>query len=112
MTESMEKAISKTLRRREIQLAHNEKHGITPTPIIKKSSNAILAFLDVSRRLNAQELDQVYEHAEDVPLENIPELIQQLEAQMKDAAKKMEFENAAKYRDRIKHLRDKMTGRH
>jgi excinuclease ABC subunit B len=112
MTDSMEKAISKTLRRREIQLAHNEKHGITPTPIIKKSSNAILAFLDVSRRLNAQELDQVYEHAEDVPLENIPELIQQLEAQMKEAAKKMEFEDAAKYRDRIKHLRDKMTGRH
>ncbi|MBW4419279.1 MAG: excinuclease ABC subunit UvrB [Myxacorys californica WJT36-NPBG1] len=109
-TDSMAKAIEATERRREIQMKYNEKHGIVPTPIIKRSSNAILSFLDVSRRLNAQELDQVYEHANDIPLENIPTLITQLEAQMKDAAKKMEFEDAAKYRDKIKHLRDKLLG--
>ncbi|MBW4537964.1 MAG: excinuclease ABC subunit UvrB [Myxacorys chilensis ATA2-1-KO14] len=109
-TDSMAKAIEATERRRVIQMAYNEKHGIVPTPIIKKSNNAILSFLEVSRRLNAQELDQVYEHASDIPLENIPTLISQLEAQMKDAAKKMEFEDAAKYRDKIKHLRDKLLG--
>ncbi|MBW4439704.1 MAG: excinuclease ABC subunit UvrB [Plectolyngbya sp. WJT66-NPBG17] len=110
LTDSMAGAISETERRREIQHEYNEKHGIVPTPIIKRSSNAILAFLEVSRRLNSQELDQVYEKADEIPLENIPTLITQLEAQMKDAAKKMEFEEAAKYRDKIKHLRDKLLG--
>ena len=110
MTDSMAVAIEETARRREIQMAHNKKHGITPTAIIKRSTNSILSFLDVSRRLNSQELDQVVEHVADVPLENIPDLIQQLEAMMKDAAKKQEFEEAAKHRDRIKKLRDKLTG--
>ena len=110
MTDSMAVAIEETARRREIQMAHNEKYGITPTAIIKRSTNSILAFLDVSRRLNSQELDQVVEHVADVPLESIPELIQQLEVLMKDAAKKQEFEEAAKHRDRIKKLRDKLTG--
>ncbi|MEB3293837.1 MAG: excinuclease ABC subunit UvrB [Synechococcales bacterium] len=111
MTDSMTAAISETERRRVIQLAYNKKHGIVPQSIVKKSSNAILAFLEVSRRLNSQELDQAYHQADEIPLENIPELIQQLEAQMKDAAKKQAFEDAAKCRDRIKHLRDKLTGK-
>ncbi|MGI0491553.1 excinuclease ABC subunit UvrB [Alkalinema pantanalense CENA528] len=110
MTDSMVKAISETDRRRAIQMAYNEKHGIVPTPIVKKSGNAILAFLEVSRRLNSQELEQAYVQADDIPLENIPELIKQCEAAMKEAAKKLEFEEAAKYRDKIKHLRDKLTG--
>ncbi|BAS57091.1 excinuclease ABC subunit B [Leptolyngbya boryana NIES-2135] len=110
LTDSMAGAISETERRRAIQMEYNEKHGIVPKPIIKKSNNAILAFLEVSRRLNAQELDQVYEHADEIPLEDIPTLITQLEGQMKEAAKKMEFEEAAKYRDKIKHLRDKLLG--
>lgn len=110
LTDSMAKAISETERRRAIQTEYNEKHGITPQQIVKKSSNAILSFLAVSRRLNAQELETVCEQASDLPLEQIPELITQLEAQMKVAAKNLEFEEAAKYRDRIKHLRDKLLG--
>ncbi|MEO1801801.1 MAG: UvrB/UvrC motif-containing protein, partial [Cyanobacteria bacterium J06629_2] len=47
----------------------------------------------------------------DLPLEKIPALIEQLEAKMKDAAKEMEFEEAAKYRDRILKLRDRLLGR-
>ncbi|MEH2232527.1 MAG: excinuclease ABC subunit UvrB [Nostoc sp.] len=111
MTGSMIKAIDETDRRRGIQTAHNRLHGITPQPIVKKSSNAILAFLDVSRRLNATDLKVVDEHIDELPLEQIPGLITLLEAQMKEAAKKLEFEEAAKLRDRIKHLRDKMLGR-
>lgn len=111
LTDSMAKAIDETERRRGIQLAYNRMHGITPQPIVKKSSNAILAFLDVSRRLNHQQLAKVSEQAEDLPLEQIPELISQLETQMKDAAKNLEFEEAAQYRDKIKHLRDKLVGR-
>ncbi|MGF1491831.1 MAG: excinuclease ABC subunit UvrB [Microcoleaceae cyanobacterium] len=111
LTDSMKKAIDETERRRAIQTAYNETHGIVPKSIIKSSSNSILEFLDVSRRLNAQQLEDIYEKADDVPLENLPDLIQQLELQMKDAAKNLEFEEAAKLRDRIKALRDKLVGR-
>ena len=112
LTDSMIKAIDETDRRRGIQLAYNKIHKITPQSIAKKSSkNAILAFLDVSRRLNSQQLEMVYEQVDELSLEDIPELISQLELQMKEAAKKMEFEEAAKFRDRIKLLRDKLLGR-
>jgi len=110
LTDSMSKAIEETDRRRGIQRAYNQLHGITPQSIIKKSSNSILSFLEVSRRLNAQQLETVYEQADDLSLDQIPELINQLEGQMKEAAKKLEFEEAAKYRDQIKHLRDKLLG--
>ncbi len=110
LTDSMAKAIDETERRRAIQIAYNEKHGITPQPIIKRSTNSILSFLEVSRRLNSQELETVYEQVNELPLDTIPNLIVQLEAQMKDAAKNLEFEEAAKLRDRIKHLRDKLLG--
>jgi excinuclease ABC subunit B len=110
LTRSMEKAISETERRRTIQLAYNEEHGITPQPIVKNIDNSILAFLEISRRLNLQQLETAYEQADEIPLAQIPELIQQLEAQMQEAAKNLEFEEAAKLRDRIKHLRDKLVG--
>ncbi|MFM1843106.1 MAG: excinuclease subunit [Cyanobacteriota bacterium] len=110
LTKSMEKAIAETERRRVIQRAYNERHGITPQPIDKRANNAILQFLDISRRLNAQQLEAVYEQAEDLPLEKIPDLIQQLEENMKAAAKKQEFEAAAHYRDRIQYLRDRLLG--
>jgi excinuclease ABC subunit B len=79
---------------------------------MKKSSNSILAFLDISRRLNTEQLEEIYQQSSDLPLEKIPELIEQLETKMKDAAKNLEFEEAAKYRDRIKNLRDKLLGKH
>ena len=109
LTDSMIKAMDETERRRGIQMAHNRLHGITPQSIVNRSSNSILSFLDISRRLNSQQLEEVYE-SDELPLEKIPELIGQLEAQMKEAAKNLEFEEAAKFRDRIKHLRDKLLG--
>ncbi len=111
LTDSMAKAIDETERRRVIQTAYNQANGITPQPITRRKSNSILSFLDISRRLNAQELEEVYEHKEDLPLEDIPELIGQLEKQMKEAAKNLDFEEAAKYRDRIKTLRDHLLGK-
>lgn len=110
LTDSMVKAMEETDRRRGIQIAYNRMHGITPQSIVKRSSNAILSFLEVSRRLNGNDLKVVDEHIDELPLEQIPELIGKLEEQMKTAAKKLEFEEAAKFRDRIKHLRDKMLG--
>lgn len=101
LTDSMAKAIAETERRRGIQMAHNRLHGITPKPIKKSAENSILAFLDLSRRLNAQ---GVHPSPEEVPLAEIPELIGQLETEMKRAAQNLEFEKAAQLRDRIKSL--------
>ena len=113
LTDSMDKAITETERRRAIQQAYNEKHGITPTPAGKRAGNSILAFLEVSRRLNDEQLEQATEQAEhnEVPLDALPELIQQLEEKMKSAAKNLEFEEAANLRDRIKGLRQKLVGK-
>ena len=111
LTNSMARAIEETERRRNIQIAYNKRHNITPKPIIKNEENSILAYLDISRRLNAEQLEVVYEKSDELPLEKIPALIEQLEAKMKQAAKDLEFEEAAKYRDRILKLRDKLLGR-
>ena len=111
LTDSMARAIEETERRRNIQIAYNKRHNITPKPIIKNEENSILAYLDISRRLNAEQLEEVYEKSYDLPLEKIPDLIEQLEAKMKEAAKNLEFEEAAKYRDRILKLRDRLLGR-
>jgi excinuclease ABC subunit B len=113
LTDSMDKAITETERRRAIQQTYNEKHGITPSPAGKRAGNSILAFLEVSRRLNDEQLEQATEQAEhnEVPLDALPELIQQLEEKMKNAAKNLEFEEAANLRDRIKGLRQKLVGK-
>lgn len=113
LTDSMARAISETDRRRTIQHAYNIEHGITPTPAGKRAGNSILSFLEMSRRLNDDQLEEATDQAEhnNVPLDALPELIQQLEEKMKGAAKNLEFEEAANLRDKIKNLRQKLVGR-
>ncbi|MEB3332714.1 MAG: helicase-related protein, partial [Synechococcaceae cyanobacterium] len=112
LTDSMDRAITETERRRQIQQTYNETHGIIPTAAGKRAGNSILAFLELSRRLNqdggAAAADQ--EAEPDLPLEALPELITQLEDRMKAAAKKLDFEEAAGLRDRIRQLRHKLVG--
>jgi excinuclease ABC subunit B len=110
LTDSMIAAIDETERRRGIQMAHNKLNNITPQSIVKSGGNSILQFLDLSRRLNAQQLETVITHADELTLEQIPDAIVQLEAEMKTAAKELEFEKAASLRDRIKQLRSKLVG--
>ena len=123
MTDSMAKAISETERRRAIQQTYNEKHGVVPTAAGKKASNSILSFLELSRKLKQDGPDadlvevvgkaaKALENDPDagLALEALPELIDQLEAKMKEAAKKLDFEEAANLRDRVKQLRQKMAG--
>jgi excinuclease ABC subunit B len=111
MTDSMVRAIEETERRRGIQTAHNKLNNITPTTVQSKGkSNGILQFLDVSRRLNSQQIEAVIENIDELSLDQIPGVIKQLETEMKAAAKEMEFELAAKLRDRIKQLRENLTG--
>jgi excinuclease ABC subunit B len=111
LTNSMAKAIAETDRRRTIQMEYNQKHGITPQSIVKQSNNAILSDLELSRRLHDRPLDHTLDFAKDLSLEDIPNVIVELEIQMKAAATQLEFEEAAKLRDQIKQLRDKLIGR-
>ncbi|MBJ7899104.1 MAG: excinuclease ABC subunit UvrB [Cyanobacteria bacterium RI_101] len=108
LTDSMIKAIEETQRRRKIQEAYNQKHNQTPRPVSQQAENSILNFLDISRRLTAQEAPA--EFKAEISLDQIPELIQALESKMKEAAQKLEFEVAAQYRDRIHHLRERLLG--
>ncbi|MBD2395893.1 excinuclease ABC subunit UvrB [Cyanobacterium aponinum FACHB-4101] len=108
-TDSMKKAINETKRRRKIQLEYNQKNNIIPQSISKKSSNSILEFLDISRKLNSQQLEEVYNQVEEISLDKIPDLIKQFEEKMKESAKNLEFEKAAEYRDKIKNLRAKLV---
>ncbi len=110
MTDSMIAAIDETDRRRGIQSAHNKLNKIVPQSIVKTGGNSILQFLDFSRRLNAQQIDAVVAHVDEVSLEQIPDAIVQLEVEMKKAAKDLDFEKAATLRDRIKQLRGKLVG--
>ncbi|MBN8553896.1 MAG: excinuclease ABC subunit UvrB [Deltaproteobacteria bacterium] len=94
VTESMEAAIKETERRRQIQIAYNEKHGITPgtisTPILK-------SLQEVAKEAGFIEMPVAI--AED--LESLGNDLQKLEAEKKQAVKELDFEKAAKIRDRI-----------
>ncbi len=121
-TDSMKRAISETERRRTIQEKYNQINGITPKPAGKKIENSILSFLELSRKLDGgglskdlinivnEKTDSIL-HSSDKQclLEEMPELIDKLEVKMKDAAKELNFEEAANFRDRIKKLRQKLT---
>ncbi len=121
-TESMKKAISETDRRRTIQKKYNQINGITPKPAGKKIENSILSFLELSRKLDSGGLSQdliniVNNKTDDILnskdnqclLEEMPDLIDKLESKMRDAAKDLNFEEAANLRDRIKKLRQKLS---
>jgi excinuclease ABC subunit B len=103
MTDSMRRAIDETDRRRVIQRAYNEEHGITPQSILSKLDNSLAAILK-------SEYGEPLEEA----AEGMPEFVTQaeldkflvaMEAEMREAAKKFEFEKAARLRDRLKELR-------
>ncbi|MBE3570058.1 MAG: excinuclease ABC subunit UvrB [Bacillales bacterium] len=100
ITESMEKAISETKRRRAIQEAYNQEHGITPKTIQK-------GIRDVIRATYAAEEQETYEEAPKKKLfaEERNRLIASLETEMKEAAKALDFERAAQLRDAILELK-------
>ena len=94
LTESMEKAISETNRRREIQMQYNKQHGITPKTIQKSVRDTIKASI-------VAEASEKYELNKDSSIEDI---IAKLTDEMVEHAQKMEFEEAARLRDKIKEL--------
>ena len=104
MTESMQKAIDETNRRREIQLAYNEKYGIVPQTIKKPIENNLLSLVASYRELE----DIVAEEMVDMGIDKkeLPKLIDKLEKDMHKAAKILDFERAAEIRDKLKKLRE------
>ena len=105
MTDSMKRAIDETTRRRDTQRAYNEENGITPQSVISKVD------MGLAEILKSEYGEVLEEEVESIPefrtQEELDQFILKLEAEMREAAKKFEFEKAAKLRDSIKELRDK-----
>ena len=99
MTDSMSKAISETNRRRQIQMAYNEEHGITPRTIIKEIHEAIAG--KETKEMAARYMKKKSKTAK----KDKAELLKNLEKEMKDAAKVLDFERAAELRDIILELK-------
>jgi excinuclease ABC subunit B len=102
MTDSMKYAISETDRRRAIQLAYNEEHGVTPIGIQK-------SVRDITDALRVAEDQPAYTTAADLPREELARMVRELEMQMKNASRDLEFERAAQLRDQIIELRREMV---
>ena len=105
MTDSMKKAMGETDRRRAIQQAYNEANGITPESIVRPLD------MSLARIIEADYADLTGGEAEGIPefksQEELDIYIGKLESDMREAAKRFEFEKAAKLRDTIKELRTK-----
>jgi len=100
ITESMDKAIKETERRRSIQMAYNEKHGITPQTIRKKVRDVIEA-----TKVAESKADYLADAKGKMSKRDREAMIARLEAEMKEAAKNLQFERAAELRDAILELR-------
>ena len=100
ITDSMRAALDETQRRREVQMAYNEEHGITPKTIQK----AVRDLISVSRKVAASEL-QMEKDPESMSEKELQKLIKELEKQMKKAAADLNFEAAAELRDKLIELK-------
>ncbi|GAC1446873.1 MAG: hypothetical protein NVSMB56_09750 [Pyrinomonadaceae bacterium] len=103
MTDSMKRATQETERRRAIQEEYNREHNITPKTIVK----AIDATLVTAYEADYFKVPLELEAFEEYNTANIKETLARLEAEMRHAAKNMEFERAAELRDRLKYLRER-----
>ncbi|GAC41363.1 excinuclease ABC subunit UvrB [Paenibacillus popilliae] len=101
ITESMDKAIKETERRRSIQMAHNEKHGITPQTIRKK----IREVIEATKTAESKTGYDIGTSVDKMSKKDRQSVIQRLEKEMKDAAKNLQFERAAELRDALMELR-------
>jgi excinuclease ABC subunit B len=103
MTDSMKRAIGETDRRRTIQEAYNAEHGITPRTIVKPIEATLVTAYEADYFKIPLNLEEFEEYTKD----NIDQTIARLEIEMRQSAKRFEFERAAEIRDRIKYLRDR-----
>ena len=104
ITESMEKAITETNRRREIQKEYNAKHHITPHSIQKEVSKGLRAIIPEKEKESKLDVKRI-------PKDELPALIKQLSSEMQLAAANLEFEKAAALRDEIARIKDFIEGK-
>lgn len=103
ITESMEKAISETNRRREIQKQYNDEHNITPRSVKKEISAGLRAIIPEKEKENKLDVKRI-------PKDELPALIKQLSSEMQLSAANLEFEKAALLRDEIERIKEFMNG--
>ena len=106
ITDSMQRAIDETNRRRSIQVRYNEEHGIEPASVVK----AVRALISQEEHALA-EPREAYTVAGKMPKDELARLIRELEKDMKQAAKDLEFEKAALLRDQIFDLRQQLDAK-
>ena len=105
ITDSMRKALDETDRRREKQRAHNDEHGITPQGIEKTIRD-----INDSIRQQVAEEEAPYTATSELPRDELARLIKEIERQMREAAKALDFERAALLRDQVVELRRELVG--
>jgi excinuclease ABC subunit B len=110
ITRSMGLAIDETNRRRKVQIAFNEANGITPKGIIKGVKDMIDGVYDVEEGKRERKAAQEQANYESLSEKQIAKEMKRLEKTMHDAAKNLEFEKAADFRDQLKKLKAKFYG--
>ncbi len=107
VTDSMRAAIGETQRRRQIQLAYNEEHGIDPQTVRKQVTDILLSLRGEEAAIPTRER-RVVEAPQGIPTEELERLIQGLEEEMHQAARDLRFEYAARLRDEVHELRKEL----
>ncbi len=107
ITDSMDRAITETRRRREIQMAYNEEHGIEPQTI-RKAINDIMGY--VTDEVGGTTTEQVNKELAELSREEVLRIISSMEDDMAAASRDMDFEEAARLRDQVVKLRASVEG--
>jgi len=110
MTDSMKGAIGETTRRRNKQLAWNEKMGITPVGVTKRIKDIIDGVYDIDEERKQLKAAQAHAKYQDMPEKDLEKELKRIEKEMLDAARNLEFERAAELRDRLYQLKEKLFG--
>ncbi len=110
ITDSMQRAMGETARRREKQMAYNQEHGITPRTVVKQVRDLIDGVYSEKASKQAQQQDLQRAWVEELSEKDLSKEIKRLEKQMMEHAKNLEFEQAARTRDQLATLRERVLG--
>ncbi|HET9383626.1 MAG TPA: excinuclease ABC subunit UvrB [Gemmatimonadales bacterium] len=108
VTDSMSRAIGETDRRRRKQVAYNEAHGITPKGVSKRIKDIIEGVYDHDEARSQLKAAQARERYDSMDEKSLTREVKQIEREMLDAARNLEFERAAQLRDRLKALKERL----
>jgi excinuclease ABC subunit B len=110
ITGSMQRCLDETKRRRAIQRAYNEEHGVTPTTVVKSTDEVNFSTRLADARMEMPEKKVAEPRATYASEMDDAALLEMLEAQMKEAAESLDFEEAASLRDQVFELKARMSG--